>query len=123
MCNVRDISRAVLGGMHSALTLWLADGLITATALAEEHLAGRVIGRIEELLDQHVIAQSPRLALKCAVLRAFREAAEVMQSRQILATLAPSSMLRAYTESEAHFDVTHAARENMSSAFVALELN
>ena len=89
MCNVRDISRAGLGGMHSALTLWLAGGLITATALAEEHLAGRVFGRIEVLLDQHVIAQSPRLALKCAVLRAFREAAEVMQSRQILATLAP----------------------------------
>ena len=120
MCTQREVNLAVLGSMLSALTLRSAGGLITATALAEEHLAGRVIGRIEVLLDQHVIAQSPRLALKCAVLRAFREAAEVMQSHQILATLAPSSLLIVSAESEAHIDVSHAARENMSSAIVAL---
>ena len=75
------------------------------------------------MLDQQAIAQSPRLALNSALLRAFRETAEDVQSLQILASLAPSSMQIVSAESEAHIDVLHAASEIMSGAIVAQQPN
>ena len=64
----------------------------------EEHLHRESLDELG-LLDQQAIAQSPRLALNSALLRAFREAAEDMQSLQIVATLAPSSLLIVSAES------------------------
>ena len=72
-----------------------------------------------------MIAQSPRLALKCTwspsnTTHLSRGCGSYAVTPDLGDFGAIRPMLRAYTESEAHIDDTHAARENMSSAFVAL---